>query len=264
MTIPVAVIRVIDLETTGLMLPAEPIEIGWCDIFAVRSDLAGEPCDWRVAGANSRLIQPKGAIPPETSAIHHLIAEDFAPPAVTHAWQWGGREVIRPTLDEPMPFYAAHSAKFEQQFVTPEWTGQGQWICTHKCALRMWPEAPSHSNQALRYWRGLALDRQFADRVHRAGPDAYVTAHLLRDMLAQPGITLSQLVEWSAEPALLARCHMRPYRGVPWRDVDDPSWLAWVLARDFDDDILFTARHHYDRLRSAEASPSEAVAEDLL
>lgn len=254
------IIRVVDLETTGFAPPAEPIEIGWCDLHATRHDLANEPSGWKVDRAGSMLIRPKGAIPPETSAVHHLTAEDFAAPAVTFPWEAGGREVIRPTLDQPMAFYAAHKASFEAQFITPEWTGEAAWICTWKCALRLWPEAPGHSNQTLRYWRGLQVDRRYANKVHRAGPDAYVTAHLLRDMLEQPGVTLQQLAAWSAEPALLVRCHIRPWRDTPWSAIDDPSWLAWVLGRDFDEDVLFTAGHYLARLRAAEETTEASDA----
>lgn len=38
---------------------------------------------------------------------------------------------------------------------------------------------------------------------HRAMPDAYVTAHHLRDMLNEA--SLDQLIAWSAEPGLLPR-----------------------------------------------------------
>ena len=49
-------------------------------------------------------------------------------------------------------------------------------------ALRVWPEAPRHSNQVLRYWRGMRLDHARAMPPHRAGPDAWVTAHILADL----------------------------------------------------------------------------------
>ena len=72
-------------------------------------------------------------------------------------------------------------------------------MCTYKCALRLWPELPSHSNQVIRYERRPhVLDRALGLPAHRAGPDAYVTAHHLRDMLDLVG--LEQLIAWSAEP----------------------------------------------------------------
>ena len=48
-----------------------------------------------------------------------------------------------------------------------------------------------------------------------AGPDAYVTAHHLRDMLNEA--SLEQLLEWSQEPGLLPRVPVgagaRPFMG---------------------------------------------------
>ncbi len=43
-------------------------------------------------------------------------------------------------------------------------------------AMHVWPDAPRHSNQVLRYWRNLVLDNALAMLPHRAGPDAWVTA----------------------------------------------------------------------------------------
>ena len=47
---------------------------------------------------------------------------------------------------------------------------------------------------------------------HRAGPDAYVTAHHLRDMLAEASV--EQLLVWSQEPGLLPRVPAGPSRGL--------------------------------------------------
>ena len=48
---------------------------------------------------------------------------------------------------------AAHRASFEQRHCTPDLTGSADWVCTWKCALRLWPDLPRFSNQMLRYLR---------------------------------------------------------------------------------------------------------------
>lgn len=246
-------IRVIDLETTGFTPPeAEPIEIGWCDVYAKGSDLAGEPTGWEIDFHDAMLMRPAGPIPPETSAIHHLTAEDFAQGEFSGKWGTAGRHIVWAGENQPLAYYAAHNAAFERQFITADWTREAVWICTYRCALRVWPDAPGHSNQTLRYWRNLPVDRKIANQAHRAGPDAYVTAHLLRDMLEQPGVTLAKLIEWSAEPALLAKCQIGRYRGQRWSEIDDEGFLFWLLDRDFSEDVKHTARFHIDRLRKAE------------
>ena len=55
----------------------------------------------------------------------------------------------------------------------PALSGGARWICTWKCALRLWPSSPGFSNQVLRYWRmPEGLDRDIGLPVHRAMPSS--------------------------------------------------------------------------------------------
>lgn len=246
------VLRVIDLETTGdSFVNGGVVELGWQD---VTTDGDGV---WQLRdGPGAILIQPGHPISPSTAAIHHIIDEDVA-----DAPSW--LDAAPPVLQQAgVVALAAHRSAFEQRWCTPRLTGRARWICTYKCALRLWPEAPTHSNQGLRYWRRPeGLDRATGLPAHRAGPDAYVTAHHLRDMLALA--SLDQLLAWSNEPALLVRVPTGPLRGRAWRDLDDAN-LGRVLAGEFgrNPDMLFTARTERDR-RSPDALPPEP-AQSLL
>lgn len=235
------IIRVIDLETTGFAPPeAKVCEVGWCDLIPRAADLLGAPVNWIEADGAGQLCDPGVPIPPETSAIHHIIDDDVRG-LRTFEQLWG--EINN---DDAPDIFAAHSAKFERQFIDDEMTGGRPWICTYKAALRLWPDAPSHSNQALRYWRRPpGLSREIASVAHRAFPDAYVTAHLLCEML-NDGAETAQLIRWTEEPALQVRCHIGKWRGTPWREVDD-GFLYWVSQRDFDEDVLFTVQHEMER-----------------
>jgi exodeoxyribonuclease X len=242
-------IRVIDLECTGFEPPDHGVcEIGWSDVVSVEHDLLGAPTAWAVGNGRGMLVNPGRSIPPETSAVHHIIDEDVSgsPP-----WLVAASIAFPRAPSEAVPIaYAAHSAKFERQWCTDDLTGGVPWICTYKCALRLWPEAPSHSNQSLRYWRRPdGIDRDIAFHAHRAFPDAYVTAFHVRDLLTLA--PLEDLIKWSSEPALQVRCHIGKWRGTLWRDVDD-GFLEWVAARDFDEDVLFTVRHEIERRRAEE------------
>jgi exodeoxyribonuclease X len=229
-----------------------PIEIGWVNLWAGEYDLLDHPTAWDRVGpaVQCDLIDPGRPIPPESSAVHHLIDADLR-----DALPWTHVQTrVRDWLGEPVAF-AAHSAKFERQWLTPDLVGARPWICTWKCALRAWPEAPAHGNQVLRYWLDpVGLDRQQATPAHRAGPDAYVTAHLLRALLQLH--PLAVLLQWSAEPALLPRVTIgRPppegWRGCKWSEVDD-GFLWWILDRDFSEEILFAARTERDRRQREE------------
>jgi exodeoxyribonuclease X len=63
-------LRVIDIETTGLAPPAEIIEIGRVDV-----NLEGSTA--RIERPMARLYRPLNGISPETKAVHHLTEADF-------------------------------------------------------------------------------------------------------------------------------------------------------------------------------------------
>ena len=220
-------VRVIDLETAGTGAH-EVCEIGWQDV------VLGEDGQWRVnAERGARFVNPGGPISPATMAVHHIVDADVAGAPY---WKDLAPEVLRPEGDALA--LAAHRASFEQRFCTPRLSGSARWICTWKCALRLWPDLPGFSNQMLRYVRSpRGLDRQTGLPAHRAMPDAYVTAHHLRDMLNQA--SLDQLLAWSDEPGLLPRVPSGADRGRPWSELSSPALES--LARDRDQSIRFSA-----------------------
>lgn len=208
--------------------------------------------DWEVTPPQSRLCNPGRPITPETSAIHHLIDSDVA-----EAPNWksvlGG--LLRLNPEKPLA-YAAHGMNFEAKWLHPDWLGTTPLICVYKAALRLWKESPSHSNQVLRYWRKpTGLNRDLATPAHRAGPDAYVTALNLRDML-NGGCHYEEMAAWTKVPALTIRCRLGEYRkngeGTLWEEVET-SFLRWILSKQsFDEDTVFTVKHHLE-LREQEA-----------
>jgi exodeoxyribonuclease X len=181
------------------------------------------------------LVNTQDAVPPESSAVHHLTEDDLC---MAPAWDWVKEQI---GVGSPSVF-AAHYADFEKGWLTTDIIGTDTWICTFKCALRLWPDAPSHSNQSLRYWlKHEGLCRATAEKAHRAGPDSYVTAFHLRKMLTLASV--AQLIEWTSQPALLITCRLPAHRGILWRDVPS-SYLEWVADKStLDENTKFTARH---------------------
>jgi exodeoxyribonuclease X len=232
-----SIIRVIDLETTGDAPPQHGVlEIGWQDVAL------GDDGRWELMGEGGhRLVNPGRPIPPITQAVHHILDEWVAD-------QPYFIDVARPVLD-PYPrrlALAAHRADFEQKFCPPGLTHGAEWICTWKCALRLWPDSPSFSNQVLRYWRKPAgLDHERGLPAHRAFPDAYVTAHHLRDMLNEASV--AQLIEWSNQPGLLPRVRYGPDRGKDWSEISEASLNGFLTDRDID--VRFTAETEVARRR---------------
>lgn len=74
-------------------------------------------------------------------------------------------------------------------------------------------------------------------------PDAYVTAHHLRDMLNEA--SLEQLLAWSLEPGLLPRVPEGPHRGKGWAQLNGDALQELAGARDVD--VRFSVRTELER-----------------
>ncbi|HEY0311200.1 MAG TPA: 3'-5' exonuclease, partial [Allosphingosinicella sp.] len=96
----------------------------------------------------SDLVRPSVPIPAPASAIHHIVDADVAQcrPLAEHLDVYMDRH-----MDVGVQAFAAHNWKFEAQWLGDHLQGRPA-ICTYKCAMRVWPDAPAHNNQALRYW----------------------------------------------------------------------------------------------------------------
>jgi exodeoxyribonuclease X len=232
------ILRVIDIETTGAAFPAEIIEFG-------RVDVVGDGADWQVSRPMARLYRPLNGIPPETMAVHHITEEmfDADTPVCTNERLrlavWGGD---RPNV------LVAHNSAFEQAFIPETVTDCMPWICTYKAALRAWPQAPRHSNQVLRYWRGLKLDLALAMPPHRAGPDAYVTAYILVELLKVA--TVEEMIAWTKEPKFLPFIPFGKHRGLKWGEAP-ADYLQWMARQtDMDQDAIWCAREELKKRAS--------------
>lgn len=243
-------IRVLDVETTGFPPDAAVCEIGWQD---VDDREIGAPL---VGATGWHLANPGRPMPPDASAIHHLVDADVAghpsPQTVLSAIAYG----------VPVDLFAAHAAKFEQEFIKDP-AGR-PWICTYKCAIRLWPDAPAFSNFALWYWLRLNERSEFRApslAPHRAGRDAFTTAAILSVMLRQ-GAEVGQLVEWSGLPVLLpGPVKFGKNKGAAWTDLP-ADYLRWIVdkATELDEDTRFTAGHYLALKVAAMPKPPPAPA----
>lgn len=226
------ILRVLDIETTGMEPPAEIIEIGYCDLT-----LFGGLTE--IGERKSRLFGCVTPCPPEAMAVHHITAADLAG--------------LEPCTDRTLASLSAHGAEalvahnaaFEGQWFTEAHRGSTPMLCTLKAALRVWPDAPGHSNQVLRYWLDLKLERTLADPPHRAGPDAYVTAHILQRLMDHASI--EDMLAWTLEPRLLSTCPIGKFRGFKWPDVE-VGFLRWMLQQPtMEEDLKWNAQREIDR-----------------
>lgn len=263
-------LRVIDLETVGFLAeqdeaiqkdPARGIvEVGWTDVLVNVGEkgIKGVEVD---SGFGAVLYRPPGGIPPEASAIHHLLDRDVAgaEPAskgalalLANSPPWRGPE-------KPLAL-VAHNAAFEQEWLTPYLPADLKWICTMKVAAQLFPDFKSHGNQALKYKLGIDLPEALCHPPHRAGPDAFVTAHILARMLTETSV--SQMVLWTRMPRLMTKCPIGDqWRGKPWAEVD-AGFLRWMIDKPIDDkDAIHWAREELER-RAKLARQPDLASED--
>ena len=238
-------IVVVDTETSGLDPKQGAALLEVAAVVLTRTPAGGfayggEYCD--------TLVEHGGDVPPEVQAVHHIVPGAVRP----------GEPGVLPRADAlgllpngPGVVYAAHNAEFDRKFL-PELTHWGEapgvgvvdrpWLDTWRCALHLYPDAPGHGNQVLRYYLGVVPEPELmGGHPHRALYDAATTAAVLLRMLGLAPV--GELVRLSTQPAVLRTCRFGKHYGVPWADVPT-GYLRWVLSQDFDADVLHTARHY--------------------
>jgi len=221
-------IRSIDFETTGIPTEADPqaiVEIGAVDI-----SLGADGSQPVMSTTFSTLCNPGRPIPHEAMAVHHI----------TDAMVADASGNLGNIMGSGVDYYCAHNADYERQFHDPGIP----YICTYKVALRLWPDAPAHGLQFLRYHLNLPVVSAEAFPPHRAGPDAYLGAVLMVHILDDGRASLDEMVRWSSGPALLPRVNFGKHRGSKWDDVPT-DYLDWLANKsDMDRDVKANARHH--------------------
>lgn len=251
-------VRVLDFESTGFPEDGGLIcQVGTCDLI-------GEGKSWSVCVPRAKLCSPGAPIPSTASAIHHITDGD-----VYGLPEFDPADLF--SIDDdgpPISYLAAHNLKAERGFLKNhmerglkiEWPTIEGGICTYKGSMRLFPEAPGHSNQALRYELKLDVPREM--RGHGAGDDAFVTARILQRLLQDA--SLEDLAKWATQPVLQVTCRIGVWRNSRWEHVDS-SFMEWILSKDFDEDVVFTCRYWLDRRereRDAErAAEREAAGE---
>jgi exodeoxyribonuclease X len=237
-------IRVLDIETTGIDPEQDAIiEIASVDVTRASGDFVGTST-YDIVRLLDTLVVPGRPIPPEASAVHHIVDADMVD--------------ARPLPDAIGMFndadaYVAHNCAFERGFLDRHF-GEKPWVCTFKCALRVWPDAPGHSNQVLRYWLGLiepfGRPRQELP-THRALSDAIVTAAIFVELLKRA--SWADLQAWSQEPARFTTFSFGKHRGQKYADVPS-DYLDWIIFKsDLDADTKASARYWRDQRRGGAA-----------
>jgi exodeoxyribonuclease X len=238
-----------DIETVGMAPPSSVIELGWSSLTIDPSSQSlsehGEMQGSVLFGMREGEVMSS-----DNRAVHHIDPASLVGLPLFDPVEWGG------TALNDTEFLFAHNAEFEQQWlsaIAPDLP----WVCTYKVALRLLPDAPSHSNGALKYELGIP-DHPSHHPPHRAHPDCVVTALVLEQLLvvaqqqaptASMEAILASFVEITREPRLLPRCPIGKFRGRPWAEVES-GFLSWVLRQqDMEADLKWCAERELTRRR---------------
>jgi exodeoxyribonuclease X len=222
MNLMIAVPMVLDFETTGIN-PEKDRAVEIATVIPVGRKIV----------KTTSLINPGIPIPPEASAIHHLIDAD-----VVNARPWAE---VKAVIDIPsFDVFVAHNAEFDMAFYAHDGgLPEGKpIICTWRMAKKLLPDMPSYSNMALHYRLGLPGR---PTESHRALADALVTFGLYKHLLALasaqaqvPGqVDIEAFVKWLAAPMMEKKIYFGKYRDELWMDIAkrDPNYLKWVLDK---------------------------------
>lgn len=215
-----------DTETTGMEAETNSL----VEFACVREDFG----TWYHS-----LLRPRHPISFGAMGAHH-ITEDMVTLA-PHPEDWF-EEIAIDVVPIGLVF---HNAGFDKGFL-PARFANVPIVCTWRCSLHLWPDADSHSNQALRYELGLDLGdmpEEAGGAAHRALYDAWVTCALYDRIRKDSGRDFDGLVELSEAPVLLKKVRFGKHQGELWEDVPK-SYLRWILGQDFDKDVVHTARHY--------------------
>lgn len=192
-------------------------------------------------------IDPGCPIPPETSAIHQISNDD-----VKGAPEWPViKQRIRDFINaQPRKIFCAHNAEYEKGVLGPEFADI-EWICTYKCALRVWPTLSSYKNEAIRYHFNFeGCGRQADQMPHSAMHDCKVT-HIILHMLLKEH-DLETLLKWSKEPKQLPTMPFGKHAGAKWSMIP-LDYLNWICRQgpDFDADVQYLAAEERRRRQNA-------------
>ena len=231
-------INVCDTETTGFAVPPDGdiVEIAVTPLNVLYDDF-GMLKDIKVGETVSQLANPECSISWEAMAVHHITAKMVAGE--------DSADIVKAKFRQmPCDYWAFHNAAFDLKFFKVD----QPVICTLETSRIIYPQAPSHKNQVLRYWLDLdsMMKKERMGETHRAGFDTYCTALLLAKMIMTKKMDLQDMAKIQDSPIYMGNIGFGKHKGTPWAQVP-ASYLIWLRENSTDVKAIATARHYLQR-----------------
>ena len=200
-----------DVETTGLRKPAKIVEL-----CVVETD-----DQFNVLNTWESRIDPEAPIEPGASGVHGL----------TNAML-----VDEPTIEQFMEMHGyplrtdgvliAHNVAYDREFLGPHFESY-ETICTLKCARILYPDAPDHKLQTLRFYLGLEADHS---KAHTAGEDVSLLMQMAKKMCEDHDLTLSALLEVQTRKRRILNMPFGKHKGTALSDLP-ADYRYWLLNK---------------------------------
>ena len=232
----------IDVETTGHNPDYDKVvEIGAVRINAGNLDFF------------ETLVNPGIEIPPGASASHHITDEmvECAPDITSAAAELSAFAGQSTLISFNAAFEAAMLDRHLGRRAGRNGPMTGDWVCLWRAASHLWPDAPGHSNQTLRYYfkcdirdlppeASVCLSPGEPLIAHRALHDALVSMctfrRALADMHERHGIKeMGEVKHYCDRPIHVECMQFGKYVGVRMSEVPT-DYLRYALARFHDMD----------------------------
>lgn len=189
------------------------------------------------------LVNPGIPIPPEASAVHHLVDANVAG-ATTEAELAEKLDLLGEHLIPDAVCghnIAAYDLPISQARL--HWPDPGVPVLdTMRLAQHVWPDLPSYKLEVLAYRFDLHPSEELVQEIswhvggvqpgsHSAGYDCLLCVNLLRRIVAESGVdTLAGLEELSASPITVRTMRFWKHSGQPVADLPR-DYVAWLLKQ---------------------------------
>jgi len=224
-------IIIFDTETTGLIEPIEPIEVGFLVIDFPSYKIKNEHCN---------RLRPSKDIEFGAMATSHILPEDIRDCLPSDVWVWDENKPLR-VFGEQVDYIIGHNIDYDWKVIGKP---NVKRICTQALARYLIPNIDSYSQSALLYYFLGSKARPMLKNAHNALCDVKNCLTLLKFLLAnRPQITtIEELYALSEIARIPTKISFGKYKGTALKDIPK-DYIQWLRKQpDLDPYLLIALR----------------------